>query len=86
MEHAVSFAFVMPGWKETTAYARLSASKYLRRAVTVAAADHGFCDGASHQRQDPFRASPYGIKKWPMLNFSNETYKKIRSSSFKNSE
>lgn len=75
-QHALSIAFIMPGWKETNAHARLSASPHLRRAITVAAADHGFCDGASHQRQDPFRASPYdtvifvlqtdrAAKRWP---------------------
>lgn len=58
-QHALSIAFIMPGWKETGAHARLSGSPHLRRTVTIAAADHGFCDGASHQRQDPFRASPY---------------------------
>ena len=74
-DHALSFAFIMPGWKETRAYALLSGSSYMRRAITIAAADHGFCDGASHQRQDPFRASPYdtivfvlqtdrGAKRW----------------------
>jgi hypothetical protein len=25
----------------------------------IAAADHGFCDGASHQRRDLYRQSPY---------------------------
>ena len=45
----LSFAFIMPGWKETRAHASLSASPFLRRAVLVAAADHGFCDGASRR-------------------------------------
>jgi len=56
---ALSFVVVLPGWKETAAYAQLSASPFLRRRVLVAAADHGYCDGASHHRQDPFRESPY---------------------------
>ena len=55
----------------------MAASKFLRRQVLVAAADHGFCDGASHQRQDPYRKSPYdtvcfvlqtakAARKWPV--------------------
>jgi phosphorylated CTD-interacting factor 1 len=49
----------------------------LRFKLIVAAEDHGFCDGASHQRKDPYRESPYdtavfvlqteaGAKKWPV--------------------
>ena len=56
---ALSFVVVLPGWSETAAYTQLSASPFLRRRVLVAAADHGYCDGASHHRQDPFRESPY---------------------------
>ena len=57
--HALSFVFFMPGWKESQAYSSLSKSRFLRRHFVVSATDHGFCDGASHQRQDPFRQSPY---------------------------
>jgi hypothetical protein len=50
--------------------------RYLRFKLVVAAEDHGFCDGASHQRKDPYRESPYdtavfvlqteaGARKWP---------------------
>ncbi len=56
---ALSFVVIIPGWKETRAWQRTSSSKYLRKSVVVAAADHGFCDGASHQRKDAFRQSPY---------------------------
>ena len=73
---ALSFVVVLPGWSETAAYTTLSASPFLRRRVLVAAADHGYCDGASHHRQDPFRESPYdtalfvlqtdrAARKWP---------------------
>ena len=76
-DHALSFAVFVPGWKEGKAYAAMAASKFLRRQVLVAAADHGFCDGASHQRQDPYRKSPYdtvcfvlqtakAARKWPV--------------------
>ena len=51
--------------------------RYLRFKLVVAAEDHGFCDGASHQRKDPYRESPYdtavfvlqteaGARKWPV--------------------
>jgi phosphorylated CTD-interacting factor 1 len=44
--------------------------------VLIAADDHGFCDGASHERQDPYRHSPFdtsvfvlqtpkAARKWP---------------------
>ncbi len=59
VSHALSFVFFMPGWKETEAFATLAQSQFLRRSFVVAARDHGFCDGAAHQRQDPFRESPY---------------------------
>ncbi|XRB24019.1 phosphorylated CTD-interacting factor 1 [Pseudoscourfieldia marina] len=55
----LAFCFVQPGWTERVAWTSLSKSAFLRLRVVVAAADHGFCDGTSHQRQDPFRTSPY---------------------------
>lgn len=55
----LSFVVLMPGWKETWARSALLSSVNLTFNATIAAADHGFCDGASHARQDPFRASPY---------------------------
>lgn len=56
---ALSFAVVVPGWTEVPSWAALSSSSYLRRTLLVAKADHGYCDGAQHQRQDRFRDSPY---------------------------
>jgi phosphorylated CTD-interacting factor 1 len=58
-KEALTFVFVSPGWKETRAFADLTASAFLRKTVLIAAADHGYCDGASHQRRDPYRTSPY---------------------------
>jgi phosphorylated CTD-interacting factor 1 len=55
----LTFIYVMPGWKETRAYSTLTASAFLRASVLIAAVDHGYCDGASHQRRDPYRQSPY---------------------------
>ena len=57
--HALSFVVFLPGWQEGGGYQKLSASSFLRRRVLIAAADHGYCDGAAHQRQDPYRFSPY---------------------------
>jgi phosphorylated CTD-interacting factor 1 len=53
------FAVLFPGWAELRGRAALLASPLLRFSLRVAADDHGFCDGASHARRDPFRASPY---------------------------
>ena len=75
-DHALSFTVILPGWKECDAFNVLSESHFLRRRVLVAAADHGFCDGASYQRQDPYRNSPFdtsvfvlqtdkAARKWP---------------------
>ena len=44
VEHALSFAVILPGWKEGGGYQALSASPFLRRTVLIAAADHGYCD------------------------------------------
>ena len=74
--HALSFVVFLPGWQEGGGYQQLSASPFLRRRVLIAAADHGYCDGAAHQRQDPYRYSPYDTavfvlqtdkasRKWP---------------------
>jgi phosphorylated CTD-interacting factor 1 len=58
-QNALTFVFIMPGWKETGAFDALTNSAFLRANVLIAAVDHGYCDGASHQRRDPYRASPY---------------------------
>ena len=74
--HALSYIVFLPGWQEGAGYQALSASPFLRRRILVAAADHGYCDGAIHQRQEPYRASPYDTavfvlqtdkasRKWP---------------------
>ncbi len=72
---ALSFAFIMPGWQEVAGWQLLQSSPFLRECLLVAAADHGFCDGSSHQARDPYRQSPFdtglfilqtsaGAKKW----------------------
>jgi phosphorylated CTD-interacting factor 1 len=49
---ALSFVVVVPVWKESAAWRSLSSSPHNRGVVIIAAADHGFCDGAAHQRRD----------------------------------
>jgi hypothetical protein len=73
----LSFVVVVPGWKESEAFQLLTASAFTKKAVPIAQADHGFCDGASHQRRDRYRISPYdtfffflqnekAAEKWPV--------------------
>ena len=73
----MSFAVVVPGWLEDPGWRRLQASPYRRRLVLLSRADHGFVDGAQHQRQDRYRPSPFdtgvfllqndaGAAAWPL--------------------
>ncbi len=55
----LSFVVVVPGWLEDEAFQKMLESPHLRAQWIVSKADHGFCDGAQHQRRDRFRASPY---------------------------
>ena len=72
----MSFVVIVPGWTDDPAWIKLCASKYKRAMWLIACQDHGFCDGAQHQRQDSYRESPYdtgvfvlqnaaGAKRWP---------------------
>jgi hypothetical protein len=74
---ALSFIVVVPGWKESEAFQRLKSSKWNKKALPIAQKDHGFCDGAAHQRRDRYRISPYdtfffflqndaAASKWPV--------------------
>ena len=56
---ALSFVVVVPGWPLDPGIARLRAHPLLRLSLAVPKADHGFCDGAQHQRRDRYRESPY---------------------------
>eukprot|EP00959_Pyramimonas_sp_CCMP1952_P031584 662451-Pyramimonas_sp.AAC.1 len=47
----LSFSVVVPGWTEVPSWQQLIGSPFLRRHLLVAKADHGYCDGAQHQRQ-----------------------------------
>ena len=55
----LSFVVVVPGWADSEAWRSLQASEYKRKCLLVAAADHGFVDGAQHSRNISFRQSPY---------------------------
>ena len=56
---ALAFVVVLPGWRDSRGWRALDESPLLRRRLLVAAADHGFVDGAQHARRASFRQSPY---------------------------
>mmetsp|Transcript_28 Transcript_28/g.55 ORF Transcript_28/g.55 Transcript_28/m.55 type:complete len:487 (-) Transcript_28:1071-2531(-) len=73
----LSFCVVVPGWTEVPSWDLLMKSKFKTNIIMIAKEDHGYCDGAQHQRQDRFRDSPYdtaifflqnaqGAKSWPL--------------------
>ena len=80
-DHALAFSVFLPcmtrdGVSGGECHKVLASSRFLRRTFTIAAADHGYCDGAAHQRSEPFRQSPYDVacyllqtdkaaRKWP---------------------
>ena len=49
----------VPGWTDEPSWVSLSESPRVRSKFVVAAADHGYCDGAAHQRKASFRGSSY---------------------------
>lgn len=49
---ALSFVVVVPGWTEDEGWKLLESSPFTRAHWLVARKDHGFCDGAQHQRRD----------------------------------
>ena len=53
------FVVFIPGWSDEWAWSALSDSRFLVTKFVVAAADHGYCDGAAHQRKASFRSSTY---------------------------
>ncbi|KAJ3246063.1 mRNA (2'-O-methyladenosine-N(6)-)-methyltransferase [Chytriomyces hyalinus] len=56
---ALSFVVVLPAWEECTSWTLLKESKWLQAMTVLPGGDHGFIDGAQHQRQDRYRPSPY---------------------------
>ena len=55
----LTFVVFIPGWTDEWAWSALSDSRFLVTKFVVAAADHGYCDGAAHQRKASFRSSTY---------------------------
>ena len=80
----MSFVVIVPGWEDDPVWIALSQNKFKKQQWLIAACDHGYCDGAQHQRQDRYRESTYdtgvfvlqnklGAKKWPSNNPLVET-------------
>jgi phosphorylated CTD-interacting factor 1 len=79
----MSFVVVIPVWLEDRAYQRMVNSRYMddgkrqkRGPLLISRKDHGYCDGAQHQRRDRTRESTFdtamfflrnkaGKAKWP---------------------
>jgi phosphorylated CTD-interacting factor 1 len=57
--HPFSFVVIVPVWLEESSYQQMVNSKFMVEHWIIAKADHGFCDGAQHQRRDRYRVSPY---------------------------
>lgn len=47
----LSFVVFVPGWTDEPAWSALKGSDFLKSHFVVAAGDHGYCDGAAHQRK-----------------------------------
>lgn len=80
---ALSFVVIVPGWLEDAGFRTLQASRFKRAYWLVAKEEHGFCDGAQHQRYDRYRESPFDTaffllqteaahEKWPPTPESEE--------------
>ena len=69
----LSFVVVVPVWLEDDAYTFMSASPHKRAHWVVSKAEHGFCDGAQHQRRDRFRESPYDTAVFVLQNSKGST-------------
>ena len=58
-DQPLTFVAFVPGWTDEPSWTALSESPHVRSKFVVAAADHGYCDGAAHQRKTSFRGSLY---------------------------
>ena len=58
-DQPLTFVAFVPGWTDEPSWTALSESPHVRSKFVVAAADHGYCDGAAHQRKTSFRGSSY---------------------------
>ena len=57
--NSLGFVIVLPGWLDDPAILLLEASIWKRVKYSISKEEHGFCDGAQHQRMDRFRESPF---------------------------
>lgn len=53
---------MLPGWADSQGYRALLTSPWLRRTLLVAAADHGYVDGAQHTRVRSYRRVQYDTR------------------------
>jgi phosphorylated CTD-interacting factor 1 len=51
----LTFVVVVPGWLDDAGIRMMIASPFKRFQLTVPKDDHGFCDGAQHQRRDRYQ-------------------------------
>lgn len=71
--NGLTFVIVVPGWLDDPAIIRLSQSSWKTAHYTIARIDHGFCDGAQHQRMDRYRESPFDTFIYILQNTSGAT-------------
>jgi hypothetical protein len=57
MQGALMFTVIMPAWEGHACWARLERSRFTARRVLLLAAEHGFCEGAQHNRANRYRAA-----------------------------
>jgi hypothetical protein len=69
----LSFVVVVPVWDTAAFYLSISSSPELRRTIVIPKEEHGFCDGASFQRQDRYRDSPYDTALFILQNKAGHT-------------
>ena len=58
----LAFVVVLPGWADSVGYKSLLSSPLLTHSLIVAAADHGYIDGAQHTRPRSYRESTYDTR------------------------
>jgi phosphorylated CTD-interacting factor 1 len=68
-----SFVVIVPVWLEESSYQAMCNSKFKVHHYIIAKADHGFCDGAQHQRRDRYRVSPYDTAVFILQNKSGSS-------------
>lgn len=55
----LNFIVIVPGWLDDPAICALDCSIWNKKKISISKDEHGFCDGAQHQRKDRFRESPF---------------------------